>query len=1154
MKNINELLFKENKTADFIKNFTGFIKKRCKDAGDSYDLSSSSNLTFSLDEFENMPDDLKERFTSIQTIGCLKLDKQYVAMFLVRSNKDLNERSCRRKQFDFAKKILLNTPGKINNWFHSKCINFASGLFLFLSQDCQSYRLSLVECKKDQNQFKRYTFFVSADQRNRTFCDRIGSGKKWETFADLKEVFSVEKLSDDFFNAYKEYYQKFIDSAVIVDDDSKKIFADTGDKDKALRDYVKKMMGRLVFLQFLQKKGWLGVQEGAEWGNGDKEYLKKLFENSSDKDNFLEAVLEKLFFNTLNQNRGDDAIADAVLAVNGGKVRIPYLNGGLFEKDKLDAATVKFPADCFRDLFDTFERYNFTIDENEPNEKEVGVDPEMLGRIFENLLEDNKDKGAFYTPKEIVQYMCEESLIAYLGDTEANRKLVKEFDESGIKNKAELIEKLKDVKICDPAIGSGAFPMGMLNILYRIRMKLEKLDDTAENIVRIKKEIIQNNIYGVDIEAGAVDIARLRFWLSIVVDETEPIPLPNLDYKIMQGNSLLESFNGVDLSTITLEMTKKSSRKSKGALHPDMFAIMTDDDLTPQAMQELIRYYYDIHDPVQKAEIRKRLNWRIARIMKESFFHHPEDVAKVDAIDWNNKNFFLWRTYFMDVFEKGGFDIVIGNPPYIGEKYHKTLFEPVKKSKKMRKYYLGKMDYFYFFFHLALDMLKDNAIGIFITTNYFPTATGAKTLRSDLKSRAVVLALCNFGELRLFDNAAGQHNMITLFQKSSSKNKFCNLIDIHRKGVFAQDIITGIEEKNLSDCVFRNVTQTELFEGEDNYIRFSSATSNSIIGEIIFDKMTYHSYKLGDITSVRTGIMGGCDNLNKKNIEYISEQLVSSNFKVNDGVFVLDTHNKRDEARIKELKKHAFLKAFYKNSDISKYTVSNIPEKYIVFSAPGNLEQEQLLIKQHLAPYRSVLEHIRKINNEKVDYWYLLRRGTSHKEIFECPKIVAPQRSKYNVFGYHEGEWYASADVYYITHASNGYSLKFILGLLNSRLYYYWLYHKGKRKGETLELYQAPVSKIPIPIVDQVTQNLVVSLIDKILDLKLCEQDVDTSYYEQQIDDIVYKLFGLTDEEIAVIEESLKKPATEGKKQKGKTSTAVPATSESNDGNEDGDW
>ena len=313
MKNINELLFKENKTADFIKNFTGFIKKRCKDAGDSYDLSSSSNLTFSLDEFENMPDDLKERFTSIQTIGCLKLDKQYVAMFLVRSNKDLNERSCRRKQFDFAKKILLNTPGKINNWFHSKCINFASGLFLFLSQDCQSYRLSLVECKKDQNQFKRYTFFVSADQRNRTFCDRIGSGKKWETFADLKEVFSVEKLSDDFFNAYKDHYQDFVEYATgkrFVKSGSKWIektihapnnnvmgqFTACSDPEKALRDYVKKMMGRLVFLQFLQKRGWLGVPEDAEWGNGDKEYLKNLFEHSSDKDNFLEAVLEKLFF------------------------------------------------------------------------------------------------------------------------------------------------------------------------------------------------------------------------------------------------------------------------------------------------------------------------------------------------------------------------------------------------------------------------------------------------------------------------------------------------------------------------------------------------------------------------------------------------------------------------------------------------------------------------------------------------------------------------------------------------------------------------------------------------------------------------------------------------------------------------------------------
>ncbi|HRM91752.1 MAG TPA: hypothetical protein PLK68_14985, partial [Thomasclavelia ramosa] len=207
-----------------------------------------------------------------------------------------------------------------------------------------------------------------------------------------------------------------------------------------------------------------------------------------------------------------------------------------------------------KQLLEFFASYNFTIDENDPDDAEIGVDPEMLGRIFENLLEDNKDKGAFYTPKEIVQYMCRQSLIAYLQtdisdeDTkESINSFVKTYDVKSLggensKLAIMLDQKLKEVKICDPAIGSGAFPMGLLKELFLCRGAIEKFDDAAS----IKRHIMQQNIYGVDIEKGAVDIARLRFWLSLVVDEYSPQSLPNLDYKIMQGNSLLEQYNGVD--------------------------------------------------------------------------------------------------------------------------------------------------------------------------------------------------------------------------------------------------------------------------------------------------------------------------------------------------------------------------------------------------------------------------------------------------------------------------------------------------------------------------------------------------------------------------------------------------------------------------------
>ena len=316
---------------------------------------------------------------------------------------------------------------------------------------------------------------------------------------------------------------------------------------------------------------------------------------------------------------------------------------------------------------DFFSQYNFTIDENDPNDAEVGVDPEMLGKIFENLLEDNKDKGAFYTPKEIVRYMCQESLIAYLEtNTSVAKDKIRQFvlsPEEGVadipKNKKpKLLTALEEVKICDPAIGSGAFPMGLLNELLHCR---EVLSGEHYDRAEIKKSIIQNNIYGVDIEKGAVDIARLRFWLSIVVDEETPSPLPNLDYKIMQGNSLIESFMGVDLSKLTYE---KEYKKDKGEIS------LFDDEKNrlQKTVSHLLSSYYSCSDHARKVKLQQEISDTINKQL-EAQAYDPTILAKLKTINLaENNKFFLWHTWFSDVFnrdDKDGFDIVIGNPPYI---------------------------------------------------------------------------------------------------------------------------------------------------------------------------------------------------------------------------------------------------------------------------------------------------------------------------------------------------------------------------------------------------------------------------------------------------------------------------------------------------------
>lgn len=455
---------------------------------------------------------------------------------------------------------------------------FSSAFMIFHYKDADHWDWRFTFCSKAKNDEvsdkKRFTFMLGPNQSCRTVAENFEKllDKKGDLrLKDIEQAFDVEALSDEFFSKYKEHYERFVEYVTgkrFVKSGSKwkekkihephaDMYPAFGKNDKLVRDYVKKLLGRIVFLHFLQKKGWMGVPKDKQWGEGDSQFMLHLYERSSEEqqDDFLDEVLEPLFSDALDTDRKQegDLFDTKVSLKNGSIVKIPYLNGGLFERDFLDEIPTRFPKEYFADLLNFLYQYNFTIDENDPDDAQVGVDPEMLGRIFENLLEDNKDKGAFYTPKEIVRYMCRQSLVAYLctdiSDGETSKQIenfVKTYDvellggrDSELSHRVD--EALRQVKICDPAIGSGAFPMGLLKELFLCRGAIECFDDAAE----IKRHIIQQNIYGVDYEKGAVDIARLRFWLSLVVDEKEPHTLPNLDFKIMQGNSLFEWYGGL---------------------------------------------------------------------------------------------------------------------------------------------------------------------------------------------------------------------------------------------------------------------------------------------------------------------------------------------------------------------------------------------------------------------------------------------------------------------------------------------------------------------------------------------------------------------------------------------------------------------------------
>jgi len=622
---------------------------------------------------------------------------------------------------------------------------FDAALVVFDSGDY--WRFSFIsDIKGEATSPKRYTYVFGNDELlYKTPIERFHYlQKKGISFENLKAAFSVEALSDEFFNKYREQYADFIQYVTgkrfvkvgskweekKLSNPNPALMQAFGHDEKKIRDYIKKMMGRITFLHFLQRKGWMC---------GDLNYMQNLFERSWYKNDYLDSVLEPLFFGILNTKPAEREVLFANYGWDKDLLEewkdIPYLNGGLFERDEEDEPESVFPAEYFQRLFQFFSEYNFTIDENDPNDAEVGVDPEMLGKIFENLLEDNKDKGAFYTPKEIVRYMCQESLIAYLDtNTSIAGEKIRKFvlsPEEGVQDipenkKAKLLSALEEVKICDPAIGSGAFPMGLLNELLHCREVL-----SGENIHRaeIKKSIIQNNIYGVDIEKGAVDIARLRFWLSIVVDEDTPSPLPNLDYKIMQGNSLIESFQGVDLSELTY---KRESKKDRGEV------MLFDDEKNrlQKTVSQLLSSYYSCSEHEKKLRLRKQISDAINQQL-EAQFVNSNILTKLKDIDLaGNNQFFLWHTWFSDVFNredgKSGFDIVIGNPPYVSAV---NMARTIEEKIIYKKYYpeaTGAYDMYILF--LLLGAKLSSNIYCWIIPNKLLVADYARKTLKRLKS------------------------------------------------------------------------------------------------------------------------------------------------------------------------------------------------------------------------------------------------------------------------------------------------------------------------------------------------------------------------------------------------------------------------------------
>ena len=906
-----------------------------------------------------------------------------------------------------------------------------------------------------------------------------------------------------------------------------------------------------------------------DWGTGKKKFLRELFEKhrKEDKNNgktFFEDYLEPLFYNNFSEDRGEKQYSVEF------NCRLPFLNGGLFDPYgdyNWKETTFNLDDNLFSNeekdgILDIFDRYNFTINENDNYETEVAVDPEMLGKVFENLLEvsDRKSKGAFYTPREIVRYMTNESIMNYLLSHLEEKGISKEdleylfnlgeftkeydeqiFEKDYLKDEKELEknifgmprniiiyskeidELLRKVKIADPACGSGAFPLGILNEIVRARNVLtfyismievlrdkKKIDycnrvkEKSRTPYKLKLYAIQNSLYGVDIEPSAIDITKLRLWLSILVDSTnnDVRPLPNLDFNFMIGNSLIDEFEGMKLFDETLlddKVLEKKVKKVKKAENMKLFRGI--EEVQQDILNEIFvkqSLFFNENNSNRKKELKNDIEELENNLIKLTLTENGNH-KKLEEIEKGRKErrkpYFLWKLEFAKVFkENDGFDIV--NPPYIGEGKNKEVFLPVQNTSFGEKYYVGKMDFWYFFTSLGIELLKNNGTLSYIAPNNWLTTAGGKKMRNHIMKETVIKEFINFGDYMVFENAS-QQTMVFLLEKNENKN----IMKVnYSKILFNKGMLVELERfllKNKNDNYIYYISNIDRKKfNEDSNIVFL----NNFIDNITNKIKSQENFKFLE-NEITNGIHPHHAIVTKKMLKNLE-----NNYKIGDGIFVL-TDNEIKNLSLNENEKK-LLKPLYESELLTKYTYKKDNYKYIIYTDSSFKDiskmKEYPILKKHLDDFKEVITSDNKP--------YGLHRARK-EEFFIENKIVSLRKTSEPYFCYLDKPSYFMAEFYILK--TDRINMKYLTGFLNSKLVAFWLRYMGKMQGSNYQIDKEPLMNIPIKIASENIENKIIDLVDEIIELKKLNKD--TQDLEDRIDEIVYNLYGLTEDEKELI-------------------------------------
>ncbi|MBD3591854.1 N-6 DNA methylase [Bacteroides sp. GM023] len=977
---------------------------------------------------------------------------------------------------------------------------------------------------------KRYTYLLGEGRGCRTAIDQFGVLKNSkQTLSDITAAFSVEALTKQFYKDLFEWYQWAIEPSSHVSFPNNTTIEDDDRED--LETKIIRMITRIMFVWFIKQKDLIPNKLF------DIEYLQTILKEfdpyNQTVGNYYNAILQNLFFATLNRAIEDEQGNKRKFATNVKRdiktlyryaemfnisenevinlfSEVPFLNGGLFEcldKTKtIDGVEQAFNYDgfsrnekCFADgryrnravvpnnlffepekgLISILSRYNFTIEENSPEEQQVALDPELLGKVFENLLgaynPETKEtarnqSGSFYTPREVVNYMVDESLIAYLGDAPLIRSLFEQdfsFDKSKAEDYNLIAEKLKAIKILDPACGSGAFPMGLLNRIIDILIRISP----NENIYDLKLAIIENCIYGSDIQSIAAQITKLRFFISLICncekDVSQPnfgIPtLPNLETKFVAANSLIA----------------KKKRNIQRNLFENQEIQPTKEKLT-----RVRHEHFSAKTANRKSTLReqdKSLREKLAKLLADDENFAPEDAKQLAAwnpYDQNAVADFFDPEWMFNV--KDGFDIVIGNPPYIQLQNNGGELAKLYETCGY-KTYAKTGDIYCLFYERGWQLLKSNGHLCYITSNKWMRAGYGEKTRDFFAKNTNPQLLIDFAGVKIFESATVDTNIL-LFDKGTNEHKtLCAVTNKQNKD----------SVKNLSVFVQQQGVECD-FAGSAPWVILSP------IEQSIKQKIEAVGTPLKDWDiNIYRGVLTG-----------YNEAFIISTEKRNE--ILVNCQSEEERIRTAEL-----IRPILRGRDIKRYGY-NWTGLYLIATFPSrhyDIEQYPA-VKNYLLTFgierleQTGETHI--INGEKVkarkktnNKWFETQDSISYWEDFSRPKIVWGNLNLTASYALVEDDSFINAPSPMIVPAS-----KYLLAVLNSKLADYYIRQLGvTRNGGYFEYKPMFVEKLPVPANCSKETMLFI------------EACVDASD-ETAIDKTVYSLYGLTDEEKLLVEES----------------------------------